>query len=271
MTSTLTARWPKFDFAKTEVVWSGNPECAMVWNAMSTSAPMVEPWLNKVMLQARKSIDPENIAVREDIREFVRQESNHYKMHIEYNRELAKAGFVAPPEIGEKLKKELDDILQNRSLAFNAAYCAGFENFTLFTSRFMFEHAQDLFQGGDLGGADLWLWHMAEEYEHRSVCHDVFKTVSGNYFMRIYGLFYSYFHLMAHTGSIVKAFMEKYREGMSDAERAESVKREKAYIRRYSLFFYPRMLKILIPFYNPGKETAPRLEQALAHYSALSA
>lgn len=271
MTTMLTSRWPKFDFEKADVVWSQNPECAMVWNAMSTSAPIVEPWLNRVMMAARKTLQPKDGALKAEIDEFVRQESNHYRMHNEFNVQLKKFGYVIAARKDRAFQDELRDLLKGKSLAFNAAYCAGFENFTLFSSKFMFEEAGDLFKEGDLAGSDMWLWHMAEEYEHRSVCHDVFAAVSGNYFMRIYGLVYSFIHLNGHVGSRTKAFLKQYREGMAAEERAASVKREKAYNRRYLKYFIPRMLAILLPFYDPGKSKAsPKLAAALARYGAMS-
>jgi uncharacterized protein len=272
MTPTLKSRWPKFDFTKADMIWSQNPECSMVWNSMSTNAPVVEPWLNRVMIAARKKLAPDSHALKAEIDEFVRQESNHYRMHIEFNRQLETFGYKIPAAEDERFAAELRDLLKNRSLAFNAAYCAGFENYTLFTSKFMFEEAGDLFKAGDLAGADLWLWHMAEEYEHRSVCHDVFAAVSGNYFMRIYGLVYSFIHLSGHVNKRAKMFMNQYREGMGEAERKASVKREKAYNRRYMLYFVPRMLAILVPYYDPGKSKAsPQLSAALSRFSSLSA
>lgn len=272
MTPTLTSRWPKFDFDKADIIWSDNPECSMVWNAMSTSAPVVEPWLNRVMMAARKKLKPNDDVLKAEIDEFVRQESNHYRMHIEFNQQIQKLGYKIPEQDDENFAAELRDLLKNKSLEFNAAYCAGFENYTLFTSKFMFEEAGDLFIEGDLAGADLWLWHMAEEYEHRSVCHDVFAAVSGNYFMRLYGLVYSFIHLSGHVNKRTKAFLKQYREGMSEEELKVSVKREKAYNRRYLLYFVPRMLAILVPFYDPGKSKAsPELSHALSRFSAMSA
>ncbi len=270
----LGVRWPNFDFTDADVVWSSNPECSMIWNANSTSAPIVEPWLNRVMMLAKKQIasrDKDKEDLLKVIDDFVRQESNHYRMHIEFNKVLDKAGYVMPMASEEKMKNDLRDMTRDRSLAFNAAYCAGFENFTLFTAKFMFENATDLFEDGGPPGTDLWLWHMAEEYEHRSVCHDVFAAVSGNYFIRIYGMAYSAFHLNRCMSGVIKSFLERYREGMTDEERVQSVRREKDYKRRYTFYFLPRMLAILVPFYNPKHSKASvRLQRALDRFTGMS-
>jgi len=270
MASNLTMRWPLFRFDEADLVWPDNPEVSLEWNAMSTSAPIVEPWLNKVMMRCRKLIRADRPDLKSDIDDFVRQESNHYRMHERFNALLAQAGYVIPKEIDETFEAEFRDMLKNRSLPFLAAYCAGFENTTLFSSQFLFEEARDLFRQGDNGIGDLWLWHFAEEYEHRSVCHDVFAHISGNYFIRIYGLFYSFRHLSKGVNARIQAMHEIYRRDMTAQERAASEKRYKSYQRRYLKFFLPRILHILVPFYNPARvRPSPGLTEALDRYEKL--
>lgn len=271
MASNLTVRWPAFDFEKADVIWPDNPEVSLEYNAMSTSAPVVEPWLNRVMMRCRKLVSDDRPDLKADIDDFVRQESNHYRMHQRFNIFLADAGYEIPKEIDEKLEDELRELLRTKSPAFLAAYCAGFETFTLFLSQFLFEDATDLFKQGDNGIGDLWLWHFAEEYEHRSVCHDVFANISGNYFIRVYGLLYSFVHLMGGVGKRIEHFHEIYRRDLSPEEREKSIKRYKAYQKRHMRFFLPRMAKLLVPFYNPGKaRPSPGLEAALEHYAAMT-
>ena len=263
----LTPRAPRLDFANCSLFWSNNREFALIWNAMSTSAPVVEPHLNQVMMRAAKTLGSEDLPLQNIILDFVRQESNHYRAHSMFNRRLYAAGYDMTRPLEERLKNELSVFLKKRSLAFNVAYCAGFENFTLFTAKFAFERADDLFVGADSAAADLWLWHLAEEYEHRSVCHDVFAAVSGNYFIRIYGLIYAFVHLNSYLDRAAAGLMAKYRDGMSEQERLASIKREKAYKWRYALYAFPRMLAILLPLYNPGRaRTSAKLQMARDRY-----
>lgn len=272
MSERLMSRWPAFDFQNVRADWASQPEVSMTWNAMSAITPDVEVWLNKIMMMAKKQVSPTDAGTRQEIDDFVRQESNHHKMHARFNDCLAEAGYRMTPEREAQLKAELRDMMRDRSLAFNAAYCAGFECFTLFTSKFVFEKAQDLFRGGDLGGSDLWLWHMAEEFEHRAVCHDVFAAISGNYFIRIQGLFHAFFHLKKFIDAVSTGFLGQYRAGLSPKERKASLKRERAYKRRYSRYVFPRMLAILVPYYNPAKaKTPPPIARALERYSMLAA
>lgn len=50
----------------------------------------------------------------------------------------------------------------------------------------------------------MWRWHLAEEFEHRTVCSDVYYELSGlnpvaAYFYRVYGYFYAIAHLGRFT------------------------------------------------------------------------
>lgn len=267
----LTPRNPLLDVERTSVLWARNHEVALIWNAMSVGAPTVESYLNQIMVKARKKIGASDPQLYREIENFVGQESNHLRMHIRYNSRLAECGYDGFVPLEADLKQQYKKIME-KSFSFNLAYCTGFENFTLYTARFMFESARDLFEGTSEAAADVWIWHMAEEFEHRSLCHDVFSKLSGNYFIRIYGLVYSFVHLNKFINSVTRSFLAKYREGMSPSEIKQSRKREKAYHRRYMLFAFPRMLKILLPYYDPGKAKMPAdIRRALDHYQAITA
>lgn len=271
MANALTARFPGFDFTTVQPVWSPQPEFALIWNAMSTSAPCVEPYLNQVTLQATQSIAPKHHALRQAVVDFIEQESNHYRIHTAFNRRLHAGGYDMTKSLDSKLKEDLKRFQQERSLAFNMAYCAGFENFSLFTAKFVFGPGAGVFEGADPAVVDLWLWHLAEEYEHRSFCHDLYAALSGNYFMRVYGLIYSFVHLNRYINQASGAFLRRYREGMTAQELAASRKREKAYKRRYGLYAFPRMLLILMPFHSPHRsKSSASLEAALGRYGAVN-
>lgn len=271
MASDLVVRWPVFKFEEADIIWPENPEVSVEYNAMSTSAPIVEPWLNRVMVKCRKAISDDRPDLKKDIDDFVQQESNHYRMHEEYNAAVREAGFVVPEEWQDESHADYRALLKDKSINWLSSYCAGFENFTLFQARWLFETAPDFCREGN-GISEVMMWHLAEEYEHRSVCHDVYANISGNYFLRIYGLIYSFFHLNGHLQRRIKYFLEQYREGMTPEERKASIKREKAFNRRYLKWALPRMFQIMIPFYDPGRAKAhPRLQHALKRYDELSA
>lgn len=268
----MTPRVPRFDFSDLDPRWGAEPEIAMIWNATSAITPEVEVWLNKVMMRARKRLSPGADEVRNLIDSFVQQESNHHRMHHEFNLSLKNAGYTMNQGQARMLKQELAEILDKRSLAFNAAYCAGFECFSLFMSKFVYEAAEDLFPGGDLAGCDMWRWHMAEEFEHRSVCHRVFAAISGNYFVRMQGFISAFSHLNNHIVRVTEDYLQIYRAGMTAEERRQSVARERAYKRRFATYFFPRLVPILVPFYDPAKaRMPPNMALALDRYGAMTA
>lgn len=267
----LIARKPALDFKVEDVVWEDNPEVAMIWNGSSTILPVLEPWLNRVLVRCRKQLGPEHEQLKREIDDFVRQESNHYRMHAVYNATCEKAGFAFPKEMQQACDDDYRNLLNTKSLEWLAAYCAGFENFSLYQARFTYEAAPDLLREGN-SLAEMMMWHMAEEFEHRSVCHDVYAEISGNYFLRVYGLLYSFWHLNKHMNQRISMFLEKFREDMTPAQRKASIKSSRRYFRRYLVWSLPRMAKILIPFYDPSKAPAhPRLKRALERYEGMTA
>lgn len=270
MSSDLKVRAPDFQFDASKIIWPNAPEVSVIFNAMSTSTPVVEKFLNKVMMLCRKQVRDDRPDLQRDIDDFVRQESNHYRIHAKWNELVEEAGLHLDPRFEETFDAEFREMLKTRSLSFLTAYCAGFENFTLFFARYLFEQGGALFKDGDSIG-DLWRWHFAEEWEHRMVCHDGFAEISGNYFMRVWGLVYSSWHLNKNIAPRIQSFLAQYREGMSPAEIAASKKREKQFFNAFYGWTLPRMLKIFIPFYNPGTAPAsPGMEQALARYGAMA-
>ena len=76
-------------------------------------------------------------------------------------------------------------MLRQRSLAQYAAYCEGFECLGIIqTEFFFFERIPDPLAGADARLVKLWGWHLAEEFEHRTVCFDVHYALGGGYFAR---------------------------------------------------------------------------------------
>ena len=69
--------------------------------------------------------------------------------------------------------------LRDRSLAWNLAYCEGFESTGLIQSEFFLQEIDDLLVDADPAVHELWAWHLAEEFEHRNVAHDVLEALCG--------------------------------------------------------------------------------------------
>ena len=83
----------------------------------------------------------------------------------------------------------------SKSLAFNAAFCGGFETLATFGTQFFYLKCDKHLERAESPAANLLFWHLAEEFEHRAAAHKGFKAVSDSYLMRLAGLFYAFYYI----------------------------------------------------------------------------
>jgi predicted metal-dependent hydrolase len=259
----MKARRPKIDFEKALPHWSWHREFAQAFNAASTSLPHLEPYLNKIVRQARDQLSPDNVELIEAARVFMQQEANHYKLHQQYNDTLYRAGYTGLLEHEAGLQADFDRFLHKKSLRFNIAYAEGFESLGIIYAKFFFERIDDLLDGADAAVALLWKWHLAEEFEHRRVCHGLYQALFGGYWSRIYGLLYAFFHLGDYGRKTTQYLIGVDRARMSLKERLGSRWRGFRYQLRLMAFALPRTLAIASPRYDPSRRPEPKGVDAL--------
>lgn len=266
----IEPRRMRINFKDMPLRWSAIGEFATILNASSPIASSFEPYLNRVMARIRDRLPEQQNHLKRDLNLFIEQEAHHYRVHNTFNKELY-ARYPKLREIEDQIAADLDKMFKEKSLEYNASYCCGFENLACYNARWHYERASDLYEGADARGASLFQWHIAEEYEHRSACHDAFKAISSNYFTRMRGFFYSMFHLLGYNQRAVKYCLEVDRATMTDEERARSIKAAKAIQLRMAGFLFTRMLWIFLPFYDPAKQKAhPSLLQALDKFGKIA-
>jgi predicted metal-dependent hydrolase len=254
----MKVRRPAIAFDTVQPHWSWHREFAQAFNAASTSLPHIEPYLNRVIRRARAELAPGQVALIEAAQLFMQQEANHYKLHQQYNETLYAAGYTGLRAIESKLHADFDRFLEQKSLRFNMAYSEGFESLGIIYARFFFERIDDLLLDADRAVVDLWKWHLAEEFEHRSVCYDLYETLYGGYWYRIYGLAVAFFHLGAYGARATGYLLEHDRARLSRRDRLASRWRAARYQFRLMAFALPRVLAILSPFYDPRRHREPR-------------
>jgi predicted metal-dependent hydrolase len=192
---------------------------------------------------------------------FIKQETQHCKQHILFNRMLAEAYPEIKP-IERKYVADYESLLKTRSLQFNVAYSEGFEAMSAIPTTAFFEDFDELWARSDPKAEALWKWHLAEEYEHREVMHDLYRALYGRgpraYFYRIYGFFYATRHIMNHVNAVARVLLAKDRQGMSAEDLAASRAREKKIRKLAARPALNHLLTIVSPFYDPSKRTPPR-------------
>ncbi len=123
-------------------------------------------------------------ALREQIREFARQEGHHTYQHRLFNEIITRQGL--PVAVYEQFVRELlDHGRQQRSEKFQLAMTACLEHLTALMGGLVLEHPE-LLEGMDPKLRPLWAWHAVEETEHKAVAFDVYRAVGGSYAMRAY-------------------------------------------------------------------------------------
>jgi predicted metal-dependent hydrolase len=250
----MQVRNPNIDFADALPHWSPNRAFAQINNAASTGLVPIETFLNKVI--GRVAERHGDARLRHDAALFCAQEGHHYRQHRLFNRTLA-ARYPRVREFERALQADYDGWFAERSLLANAAYCEGFESLGIIYAKFVFEDAGDLFDGADDRMVRLWKWHLAEEFEHRSVAFDALRAAGGGYAWRIRGLVSAVRHLAAHGRRVADYLLAVDRKDMSGQERAASIAEEAAYRRRRSRSALPELLPLLSPLYDPRRTPEP--------------
>ena len=78
------------------------------------------------------------------------------------------------------MKRCADWVTGTRSRRFNLAFSAGGEIMSFLLARWVDEHAGELFAGADPVATTLFLWHLSEEVEHKSMAFDVYEEIDGS-------------------------------------------------------------------------------------------
>ena len=171
-------------------------------------------------------------------------------MHAAYNR-VMREQYPGLERFEAEIREDFRRFGAERSLAWNLAYCEGFESTGVIQSEFFLQEIDDLLETADPAVTELWRWHLAEEFEHRHVAHDVLKALYPGWRRRLRGFRYCGRHLFGFT-SRVRAHLLAI-----DAERGRL---PEASSRRWSArgiewrqrrFQLPRVARTLMPGYSP--------------------
>lgn len=154
------------------------PELAAVANAVSLLMPHIEPAVARAMAEGaahldRRGGDPD-LVVRVLAAEG--QEAVHHREHQAWNEVLAaRYGLTRIERWMAATGRRLDRARLSRRLAFGA----GFEAVAFVTARWVDRRMLSHFRGIDAPAARLFLWHLAEEVEHRGIAEELDRAVAG--------------------------------------------------------------------------------------------
>jgi predicted metal-dependent hydrolase len=269
----MRVRCPNFTFNDSVPHWGGNREACTVINAGGIIPPPIERYLIKVMRQAKPLFDPEEDAdLLANISVFSQQEAQHFKFHTDYLEMLRTNGYSRIREFEAAFEADLEEFLATRDLAWNLAYGEGFESSgTAMAEGWLDGRVKDLCADHGSVPMQLWMWHMAEEFEHRSVVHDVMHRLYGPercFELRTTVGAFARGHYGNHAARAAAYLYEVDRASMTDEEVALSLVREKETWIAYGSLFGKSLRWIFDRDYNPSAVAPPAgYESIIAAYS----
>lgn len=263
----FTVRYPDIDYSQVQPHWARNIAFAQDRNATSLVPTPVEPWLIKLLQAALDKLPADRPELRASALAFIRQESQHFKQHRLFNERMIACGYPRLAEFEQQLADELEEFLKTRSLKFLFAYADGFESLGAVSGRIWFEQSDQMIEGADPNAVALWKWHMAEEFEHREVCFNVYhalfsrgfwNAIVNGYFYRVYGFVFAMAHLRGHTNRMRAYMLELDRQKMSAAEQEKLERDIREFVAFQKKYFFAELLKNFLPWYNPARKRTPR-------------
>lgn len=147
------------------------------FNALSMSFPAGERFFIDSVRAFKDDIS--DAKLKKEMSGFFGQEGMHSREHRRYNEKLCKLRGYNQEHMEGRTVKLIEQSKKRLSRKYQLASTCGVEHLTAVL-------ADKLLNGWMLEDVapemrSLWLWHSAEELEHKSVAFDVYTEVSGNY------------------------------------------------------------------------------------------
>jgi len=171
---TITVRDERFNRAATPKRWWAGEPFGTAWhNALSATFPRGEAFFIEAVKAHRptegEGADPKLTA---EIRAFVKQEINHTREHIAFNRLAEDHGYDI--QAIDKRVEELLALTKGRPAIANLAVTMALEHFTAMIAAEFLANPKH-FEISDLEVAAMWRWHAVEEIEHKGVAFDTWN------------------------------------------------------------------------------------------------
>jgi hypothetical protein len=161
---------------------AGDPFRTALFNALSMSFPFGEQFfIDSVRAGFNALPADKQEPLRADVQGFVGQEATHRRLHSLYNAHLDKLGLENrwEPRARERLK-----LLEGLDPRHPVAITAANEHFTAILADWLLKNP-DVLGDRDERLKTLWLWHSAEESEHKSCAFDIYNAVGGDHEWRV--------------------------------------------------------------------------------------
>ena len=167
---TITVRDQRFGREYKPGKWwlAGNPIATHWHNALSATFPRGEAMFIDAVKAHREGVPPK---LEAEIRAFVKQEINHTREHIVFNKAAIEAGYDLA-KIDRRLEQNLA-LTKDRPPIINLAVTIALEHYTAMMANDFLANPKH-FAGAEPDAANMWRWHAMEEIEHKGVAYDTY-------------------------------------------------------------------------------------------------
>jgi uncharacterized protein len=149
--------------------WAGDPFGTAWHNALSATFPRGEAFFIESVKAHRDGAGPR---LAGEIRAFVKQEINHTREHIAFNRLAENHGYDI--KAIDKRVEEMLALLKGRPVILNLAATMALEHYTAMMAHEFLANPKH-FETADPQVRDMWRWHSVEEVEHKGVAYDTWN------------------------------------------------------------------------------------------------
>jgi predicted metal-dependent hydrolase len=153
-----------------------------LFNALSMSFPIGEQFFIDSVRNGFKALPADQQdKYRAEVQGFIGQEATHRRLHALFNGHLEKQGLVNAwaPRAQQRL-----GLLEGQDPRHALGITAANEHFTAIMADWMLANP-DLMGSADQRLSTLWLWHSAEESEHKSTAFDLYQALGGSHEWRL--------------------------------------------------------------------------------------
>ncbi len=163
--------------------WNGGDAFrSAFFSALSMSFPVGEQFFIDSVREGLKKLPTEQQAqLAAEVKGFIGQEATHRRIHELFNKHLSNIGFDNrfAARAMQRIQKQAH--LDTR---MHLAATAATEHFTAVFADWMLRHPEAL-AGAEPRLQTLWLWHSAEEAEHRCTAFDMYQALGGDHERRL--------------------------------------------------------------------------------------
>ncbi len=149
--------------------WAGEPFGTAWHNSLSATFPRGEAFFIEAVKAHREGASPK---LEAEIRAFVKQEINHTREHIAFNKLAENYGYDI--KAIDKRVEEMLALTKDRPVILNLAATMALEHYTAMMAHEFLANPQH-FENADPEVRDMWRWHSIEEVEHKGVAFDVWN------------------------------------------------------------------------------------------------